>query len=68
MLELFLGDRWKQLTGQLREARPSYIFVSAAYPEVIRERSPEMMRLVEDDYTVFHQNSAGFWYFLRSDK
>ncbi len=64
MLELFLAEQWQQMTRQLSEARPSYIFVSAAYTEVIRQKSPEMTHLLEVDYNVLRQSSAGVWYVL----
>jgi hypothetical protein len=65
-LELFLPEQWEQMIGQLSEARPPYIFVSASYREMFRERSPRMARFLEDHYSVRRQSDAGVWYVLKS--
>lgn len=65
MLELFLPEQWEQLTGQLAQARPPYIFIAAEYPVLISERSPATARFLEEQYRVLRQSRAGVWYVIR---
>lgn len=65
MLELFLPEQWAEMNEQLEEARPSYLFISAEYPEIIQSRSPSTARLIEENYSVMRRSNAGIWYILK---
>jgi len=64
-LELLLSEQWTQLTRQLTEALPSYIFVATDYLELVNNRTPETARFIEANYRVLRKSDAGIWYVLQ---
>ena len=63
--EMLLESQWRKLPGQLRAAMPAYVYMSSDYSPLVRERSPEVERLLEEDYAIAAASDSGTWYARR---
>jgi hypothetical protein len=63
-LETYLPEQWDQLTRQLNERRPPYIFVDTGYETLIAERSPDMASFLKKSYRRISSSKLGVWYEL----
>lgn len=64
--EIMLDEQWAALPGQLREHRPAFIYVDAAYRPDIAKRAPEAAALIARDYvSVARTSEDGIWYRLK---
>lgn len=66
MLELYLPEQWMQLTQQLAQAKPAYIFIGTEYAAMVPTRSPQTSRFILENYSILRTGGAGTWY-LRKD-
>ena len=64
-LELLLPLQWEELRSELAAKRPRYIFVARDYQDLIKDRSPETMALIRQNYRERSGDSNGAWYELR---
>jgi len=64
--EWLLDDQWKELAGELRMARPVYIFVSHENRHFLVDRGRGVGRVIGDLYCkVGDDNDGGDWFALR---
>jgi hypothetical protein len=66
-MELFVPEQWVELTGQLRGAKPPYIYLDEDSNAMMRHSSRLMTDLIETDYAVLSRTpSGGVWHVRRS--
>lgn len=61
-MELLLPQQWKQLTLELEDKRPGYMFVDQYYRKLIPSRSPAMAREIAARYRLLRSGTLGDWY------
>lgn len=61
-LEFYLPEQWPQLNRQLEAAKPPYVFVDHLYRDLIRDKSPATLGLIEANYRTLRSSEAGTWY------
>lgn len=64
-LELLTPELWQRLLGELRAARPVYVYVDSGsyrYEHLITERSPEFREWLTAEYREARRTSTGVWY------
>jgi predicted membrane channel-forming protein YqfA (hemolysin III family) len=66
-IEILLPEQWAELTAELAEARPAYIFIQAKIRfDYIAEQSPATMALIAHEYRLERKTDIGVWY-VRAD-
>ena len=66
-LELYPADVRNELTNQLMDAEPAYIFVDRTYyANLIEERYGTLAKWLADRYRVLRESDAGTWYELKT--
>jgi len=63
---IWLESQWAALPGDLSTAQPVYIFVASYYADLIRQRSPATVELIDRSYEMIRESPAGIWYRLAS--
>lgn len=64
--EYMLTRQWDALPATLREARPAYLYIDAAYGPDLTHRSPATMAFIRDAYeTVLKTREGGTWHRLK---
>jgi len=66
-INLLLPEQWAQLTNQLAEVLPPYIFADTLNAELIFKLSPQTSRFIEENYRVLRRSDAGTWYVLQDN-
>lgn len=64
-LEIYPRAVRSELADEVRPARPNYVYVSThphGYDRLLRDRYPELVRLLETDYVPVRGNRLGVWY------
>ena len=64
--EFYSPQRWRDLVGELAATRPAYIFIDSDWADLVRERSPELTALLEQQYDIWSVETNGTWYYSRS--
>jgi hypothetical protein len=59
---LYVREQREQLLGELRQSRPSYIFVAPNRQTVIDERFHSFQAFLTDNYREVRRSQAGVWY------
>ncbi|WP_341524531.1 hypothetical protein WKK05_17995 [Nostoc sp. UHCC 0302] len=63
-LELFLPEQWSQLQKELVSIKPPYIFISNEYISLVKQKSPQIMELINHKYKLLSKSNKGIWYIL----
>ncbi len=63
-VQFHVPSQWRTFTEDLRRTRPVYVFAQADSGALARQRWPEAMAVLDEDYRVKETSSAGTWYEL----
>jgi hypothetical protein len=64
-MELYVPEQWVELTGQLRVAKPPYVYLNEEYDGDMRRKSRHLTELIDSEYAVLHRTPSGAVWHVR---
>lgn len=61
-IKFLLPEQWARVRRELAERQPPYIFIDEIEHDIMQERSPETLALIESRYDLMRQADFGTWY------
>ena len=62
MPALFTDVEWRKLNREMEEKKPEYVYVAEFRFELIQEKNPEFMNMLNNNYSVYSTSDKGVFY------
>ena len=66
--EFYMPEQWDSLISKLNHAKPSHIFISNGYADLIKIKLPDLYKFIDKYYFEYSKIDEGMWYRLKENK